>query len=303
MRLTRPLPLEFTVLPIRKPVRCVGSSQLQRRAVEGSVRLHPKSLQPIRPPGHTPACSPAYFHIIGREDAQSTMVLPFQPVLVHLLVDVDNVTLLQSQLPAGQSKDIQQSEALPILLPFRPCLVHPESHPPLGRPRQPCPPLLPQGAETVLGVRRREKGTYLGDCAWKSNLSLAAFLWAGGEDRGNHLSQAGGRSETAITGAHPRPPRTLTLVLSPLLTFFSSFLAGLPPRSEALGSVEKRYLSLGTPRLGGRSWDGVPLPHPHPMTGTSGSRGLYERPASPPPPPPTPSPGTSLTGAWWRASG
>lgn len=36
-------------------------------------------------------------------------MLSLQPVLVHLLVDVDNVTLLQSQLPEGQSRDIQQS--------------------------------------------------------------------------------------------------------------------------------------------------------------------------------------------------
>lgn len=35
------------------------------------------------------------------------------------------------------------------------------------------------------------------------------------------------------------------------LTFFSSFLAGLLPLSEALGSVEKHHLSLRRSCLGG----------------------------------------------------
>lgn len=59
--------------------------------------------------------APTHLHVISREDAQAAMVLSLQPVLVHLLVDVDNVTLLQSQFPEGQSKDIQQSEVLRVL--------------------------------------------------------------------------------------------------------------------------------------------------------------------------------------------
>lgn len=33
-------------------------------------------------------------------------MLSLQPVLVHFFVDVDNVTLLQSQLPAGKSGSV-----------------------------------------------------------------------------------------------------------------------------------------------------------------------------------------------------
>lgn len=125
------------------------------------------------------------------------------------------------------------------------------------------------------------KGTYLGDCAWKSNLSRAAFLWAGGEDRGTDLSQAAGRSGRAATGTHPRPSLHPDPNAPTPLTFFSSFLAGLPPGSEALGSVEKHYLSLGRPCLGGRVGMGFCSPSP-PRTGTSGSRGLHDLPATSP---------------------
>lgn len=63
----------------------------------------------MRAPYNRPTSgAPAHLHVISREDAQPAVVFPLQPVLVHLLVDVDNVTLLQSQLPAGQSKDIGQ---------------------------------------------------------------------------------------------------------------------------------------------------------------------------------------------------
>lgn len=52
-----------------------------------------------------PTCSifPTHLHIIRWEDAQPAVVFPLQPVLVHFFMDVDNVTLLQSQLPAGES--------------------------------------------------------------------------------------------------------------------------------------------------------------------------------------------------------
>lgn len=41
------------------------------------------------------------------------------------------------------------------------------------------------------GAGRAEKTTYLGDCAWKSNLSRAAFLWEKRENRVGYLRQTG----------------------------------------------------------------------------------------------------------------
>lgn len=76
----------------------------------------------------------------------------------------------------------------------------------------------------------------MGDCAWKSNLSLAALLWQGEKGRVS-------RAHPALL--HPDPAPT------PFLTFFSSFLAGLPPRSDA-GSVGKHQLSPGLTGVQGR---------------------------------------------------
>lgn len=95
----------------------------------------------------------------------------------------------------------------------------------------------------------------MGDCAWKSNLSRAAFLWVGEENRVGYLSEAG----DLLQGPHAC---TLTLV-PPFLTFFSSFLDGLQPRWEALGSVEKHHLNSGRSYLGG-VWVGMGLCSLHP---------------------------------------
>lgn len=139
-------------------------------------------------------------------------MLPLQPVPVHLLVDVDDVALLQSQFPGTETKGSQLGSPFPAppesLSPRR---HNPGAHPPPDR----------------KGPGR--EGTYLGDCAWKSNLSLAALLWQGEKGRVS-------RAHTALL--HPDPAPT------PFLTFFSSFLAGLPPRSDA-GSVGKHQLSPG----------------------------------------------------------
>lgn len=62
--------------------------------------------------GLLPALSwPTHLHIVGREDAQPAMMLPLQPVLVHLLVDVDYVTFLQSQLPVSDTSKLACSQA------------------------------------------------------------------------------------------------------------------------------------------------------------------------------------------------
>ena len=71
-------------------------------------------------------------------------------------------------------------------------------------------------------------------------------------------------------GPTPGPPCTLTLMVPPPLTFFSSFLAGLPPGSEALGSVEKHCLSFGRPCLGGAGLGWGSVPPSLPRTGTGG---------------------------------
>lgn len=97
-------------------------------------------------------------------------------------------------------------------------------------------------------------------------------------------------------GPTPGPPCTLTLVVPPPLTFFSSFLAGLPPGSEALGSVEKHCLSLGRPCLGGQGWGGALLPPSLPRTGTGGNGGFRDLPATSAGAPPHPE-------QWWRAEG
>lgn len=46
-------------------------------------------------------------HIISWEDAQPAMVFPLQPVLVHFLMDIDNVTLLQRQLLGGLCLEVK----------------------------------------------------------------------------------------------------------------------------------------------------------------------------------------------------
>lgn len=112
-----------------------------------------------------------HLHIISWEDAQPAMVFPLQPVLVHFFMDIDNVTLLQSQLPVGES-NVQHR--VHFLLQTLPCVP-----PPSPTFFQLKPEPLPFPSQFRLprvegeGLR---KSTYLGDCAWKSNLSRAAFL-------------------------------------------------------------------------------------------------------------------------------
>lgn len=110
------------------------------------------------------------------------MVFPLQPVLVHLLVDVDDVTLLQGQLPGGQSKDSSKLRSSPSFFSEPVQNTQSPLHT-LGTPTSGLHP-PPECRASSRGQGWGEKGTYLGDCAWKSNLSLAAFLCAGGEDTG-----------------------------------------------------------------------------------------------------------------------
>lgn len=121
-------------------------------------------------------------------------------------------------------------------------------------------PLTVQTAQAGRG--RAEKATYLGDWAWKSNLSRAAFLWERGED-----------GTEWVTSARQGPAQTLPdpLTRGDSLTFFSSFLAGLLPLSEALGSVEKHHLSLRRSCLGGSGWDRLCSPHPGQAQGSKDS--------------------------------
>lgn len=80
-------------------------------------------------------------HIISWEDAQPAMVFPLQPVLVHFLMDIDNVTLLQRQLLGGLCLEVKlEPGGLPLLLffprraatPFRGARLCGEAPPQLG---------------------------------------------------------------------------------------------------------------------------------------------------------------------------
>lgn len=121
---------ELTVPRLRKPVR--RGSRLRREAVDKG------------PATHLPSLAPAHLHVIGREDAQPAMVFPLQPVLVHLLVDVNDVTLLQSQLPANQTKNVSKLRSSPFS--FRSGPVQHSQSPglPPGMPTAALPSPLPQ---------------------------------------------------------------------------------------------------------------------------------------------------------------
>lgn len=84
-------------------------------------------------------------------------MLSLQPVLVHFFVDIDNITLLQSQLPAGKS-------GVGVLLPepffFRPCLA--PTHPSSLLPTKALPFPSPTVQTAQAGRGRAEKATYLG---------------------------------------------------------------------------------------------------------------------------------------------
>lgn len=107
---------------------------------------------------HLPSPAPAHLHIISREDAQPAMVFPLQPVLVYLLVDVNDVTLLQSQLPANQTKDIGKLRSSPS--PFCSVPVQHTQSPrlPSGMPAAAPPPLpQPPSAEPAPGGKGGER--------------------------------------------------------------------------------------------------------------------------------------------------
>lgn len=171
-----------------------------------------------------------------------------------------------------------------ILLPFRPCSANPEFPLPSGDAH--CSPALrspPECRASPRGQGRGEKGTYLGDCAWKSNLSLAAFLYAGGEDRRGDPGQA-------VVRTYPSPSCTLTLLLPP--PYLLLFLPGrADPSFRGTKVCEEARAQLGKATLGVGDGAGIGLAPP---MGTSGSRGLYDLSATPPTQPPG---GTSVSGA------
>lgn len=127
------------------------SSQAQE-ALSG-VFSNPPEDPPVLSASLPPGCPtpPAHLHVIGREDAQSAVVLPFQPVLVHLLVDVNDVTLLKSELPAGHSEDSKLSPPQPAC---------PQTHPPLPGAAQSHHPWglgkVGEGKEERRGSQRKE---------------------------------------------------------------------------------------------------------------------------------------------------
>lgn len=110
----------------------------------------------------------AHLHVVGGEDAHAAVVLPLQPVPVHLLVDVDDVPLLQRQLPARDTVTAARGHRPGPGLAGR-------ATPVLGLPRSP---------SVTPGARwdpRSDPSAHLGDSAWKLNLRRAAFIWEGEE--------------------------------------------------------------------------------------------------------------------------
>lgn len=173
-------------------------------------------------PGHLLSILQTHLYVVGGEDAHAAVVLALQPVPVHLLVDVDDVPLLQRQLPGGTPTCPQ---------PHRTSWV-PIHHP---------------------GDRGDTVGTpsitvtYLGDSAWKSNLRRAAFIWGG---RGAVMGGYGG------TPHIPDPPSRPHLLLLP-----PDGLRGVPHVGQAgegpwPEGVCKEGASLGG-RRGCRGWHGL----------------------------------------------
>lgn len=107
-------------------------------------------------------------------------------------------------------------------------------------------------AQAVSG--RAEKATYLGDWAWKSNLSRAAFLWERGEDQTERVTSA--RQAPAQTLPDPGPwGLSYLLLLLPCRAaspFRGTRLCGeAPPQLEEVmsGGIGLGWVMLPPPQV------------------------------------------------------
>lgn len=176
-----------------------------------------------------PLMGRAHLHVVGGEDAHAAVVLPLQPVPVHLLMDVDDVPLLQRQLPARDT-------VTPVPGPADRATPRAGAPPvPIPHPRDP----------------RSDPGAHLGDSAWKSNLRRAAFIWGGrGEVTGR---QPRFRPSQIPHGVGPSRPHLLLLPLDGLHGVSQVRQAGEGPWPESVcreGGVTSRV--FGVPH--GRAW-------------------------------------------------
>lgn len=192
-------------------------------------------------PGHLLSILRAHLHVVGGEDAHAAVVLALQPVPVHLLVDVDDVPLLQCQLPGG-TPTCPQPHCTPWV--------------PIHHPRD-CGDTVGTPSITV---------TYLGDSAWKSNLRRAAFIW-------------GGRGAVMGGSPHiPDPPHPGLTFFSSLLTASAgSPMSDRLGRVPGLRVSAKRagHWAAGGGAGGGTVWGGS-----HLCQGPPGS-GRWPAPAPP----------------------
>lgn len=174
-------------------------------------------------PGHLLSILRAHLHVVGGEDAHAAVVLALQPVPVHLLVDVDDVPLLQRQLPGGTTTCPQP---------------HRTSWVPIHHPRD-CGDTVGTPSITV---------TYLGDSAWKSNLRRAAFI-------------CGGRGAVMGGSPHiPDPPHPGLTFFSSLLTASAgSPMSDRLGRVPGLRVSAKRagHWAAGGGAGGGTVWGGL----------------------------------------------
>ena len=127
------------------------------------------------------------------------MVFPLQPVLVHLLVDVDDVTLLQGQLPGGQSKDSSKLRSSPSSFFSEPVQNTQSPLHPLGMPTSAvCPSPRVQSQPQGAGVGR--EGHLLGGLCLEVKLEPSSLPLCRGR---GHRGRPGSSSPQD-------PPQTLS---------------------------------------------------------------------------------------------